>query len=229
MEKKKMKLWKKILIVLLVVLLIFVAFTARKIIIISNLSKKLEKYQNMDNIYARTAADHASITSYEKYYKDGVEKDVIWSAEKNVKFIQYTYKDQRKLFQEMEDKKTLNVYKESNENVSSPILVNYIMSVDLMGNLINSLTSKITTENVDGKECYVLENKYNPNFLYDANATNLKVYIEKETGLTTKVVEFITTDGVKSQKTINYDYSFGTVTDEDMSEPDASLYELIER
>lgn len=57
------------------------------------------------------------------------------------------------------------------------------------------------------------------------NCDNLKVYIEKETGLIWKEV-LIFEDG--TEETTTYEYSFDTVTDDDIQVPDITEYEVQE-
>lgn len=224
MEKKKMKLWKKVLIVILIIFLIFLAFTIRKMIIISNLSNKIENYQKMDNIYSKSSNDYSSISTFEKYYKDGIEKNIITLPEKNSKAIQFIYSNERKVFIETPDVKTVSISNEDSLDSFLPILVSYIDSITFPELLLTSLTSTISTDTLNGKECYVLNNKFNSNFLYEQNAVSAKIYIEKNTGLTIRMVQVVKEDNEKSLKTVNYEYSFGHVTDEDIKEPNISEY-----
>lgn len=228
MENKKMKLWKNVLIVILTIFLIFLAFTIRKMIIISNLSNKIANYQKMDNIYSKSSNDYSSISTFEKYYKDGIEKDIITLPEKNSKAIQFIYPNQRKVFIETPDTKNVSTSEENNVSSYSPILVSYIDSITFPELLLTSLTSTICKDTINGKECYVLSSRSNPNFLYEPNAVSMKMYIEKDTGLTIRMVQVVKENNEKSLKTVNYEYSFGNVTDEDMMEPNILEYTVQE-
>lgn len=228
MKKKKMKLWKKVLIVILTTFLIFLAFTIRKMIIISNLSTKIANYQKMDNIYSKSSNDYSSISTFEKYYKDGIEKDIITLPEKGSKAIQFIYPNERKVFIETPDAKNVSTSEEDNLNSYSPILVSFIDEITFSELLLTSLTSTICTDTLNGKECYVISNNCNPNFLYEQNAVSMKMYIEKDTGLTIRMIQVVKENNEKSLKTVNYEYSFGNVTDEDMREPDILEYTVQE-
>ena len=80
---------------------------------------------------------------------------------------------------------------------------------------------------IAGKECYEISTMYNPNYIYDENSKDLKIYIEKDSGLPVKVVETIEENGEKIQNTIAYEYAFDCVTDEDIAEPEDRSYNLI--
>ena len=81
----------------------------------------------------------------------------------------------------------------------------------------------------NGKECYVLKYKYE-------KPQNYEIWIDKDTGLPIKEVRreaeksfFAGTDIVKQIRDMveEYTYEFGIVTDEDVSIPDLSEYEII--
>ena len=65
--------------------------------------------------------------------------------------------------------------------------------------IINAIVTSIKTKKIDGKDYYVLSSKMNTNFLYDTNTTKMTIYIEKDTGLTTKIVEEVNENGETKQ------------------------------
>lgn len=65
--------------------------------------------------------------------------------------------------------------------------------------IINAIVTSIKTKKIDGKDYYVLSSKMNTNFLYDTNTTKMTIYIEKDTGLTTKIVEEVNGNGETKQ------------------------------
>ena len=106
-NEKKKKIWKQILIlIILLILLVLVIIISRKATIISSLESKLQEYQQQNNIYSKTTFDSqvdidmSKVKNFEIYYKDGVEKDVITSADNNTKIIQYVYKDKVRIYSE---------------------------------------------------------------------------------------------------------------------------------
>ena len=88
-----------------------------------------------------------------------------------------------------------------------------------------SIKSKIETIELDGKECYMISN------IFENEESKLRWYVDKDTGLLLKLVQRgLVQEQYQStyQATvIEYEYSFGTVTDEDMKEPDETEYTLI--
>ena len=218
MKEKKIKIWKIVLGVIVLIFFLFVIFLTRKMIILSSLENKLAGYQEKNNIYVKTEiTDSENNTTFEKYYKDGIEKDVLSIPNREEKITQYLYDNERKLFVEKEDKKTVTTTEKPEEIVAS-VLVSYTSYEDFWQLLFNSITASITTAQLDGKECYVISSSYNLNFIYEGDSDTVKVYIDKETGLALKCEE------VNNNRITKYQYSFDTVQDEDLKEPDMEQY-----
>lgn len=219
MEKKEFKLWKKILIIVfLVIVILFLVLTIRKMAIIYSLEEKLSEYQQLDNIYSKSYNNSPDGTMiFEKYYKDNVEKDILTSSEDNKKITQYIYNDERKVFTEYNNQKTVEIEK-NNNSIESPILINYTNADNFFKLLYNGLTTTISTGNLNGYECYILSSSINSNFKYEENSKDIRIYIDKATGLTVKYEDVI------NNQTITYEYSFNEVSDEDMKEPDITQY-----
>lgn len=218
MKEKKIKIWKIVLGVIVLIFFLFVIFLTRKMIILSSLENKLAGYQEKNNIYVKTEiTDSENNTTFEKYYKDGIEKDVLSIPNREEKITQYLYDNERKLFVEKEDKKTVTTTEKPEEIVAS-VLVSYTSYENFWQLLFNSITSSITTAQLDGKECYVISSSYNLNFIYEGDSDTVKVYIDKETGLALKCEE------VNNNRITKYQYSFDTVQDEDLKEPDMEQY-----
>lgn len=219
MEKKEFKLWKKILIIVfLVIVILFLVLTIRKMAIIYSLEEKLSEYQQLDNIYSKSYNNSPDGTMiFEKYYKDNVEKDILTSSEDNKKITQYIYNDERKVFTGYNNQKTVEIEK-NNNSIESPILINYTNADNFLKLLYNGLTTTISTGNLNGYECYILSSSINSNFKYEENSKDIRIYIDKATGLTVKYEDVI------NNQTITYEYSFNEVSDEDMKEPDITQY-----
>ncbi len=218
MKEKKIKIWKIVLGVIVLIFFLFVIFLTRKMIILSSLENKLAGYQEKNNIYVKTEiTDSENNTTFEKYYKDGIEKNVLSIPNREEKITQYLYDNERKLFVEKGDKKTVTTTEKPEEIVAS-VLVSYTSYENFWQLLFNSITSSITTAQLDGKECYVISSSYNLNFIYEGDSDTVKVYIDKETGLALKCEE------VNNNRITKYQYSFDTVQDEDLKEPDMEQY-----
>ena len=82
-----------------------------------------------------------------------------------------------------------------------------------------ALTSFISSENVNGQDCYVI-NRFQ----------NGKLWVNKETGIKAKAEEGSTVDnGITTPFIVEYtDWKINTITDEEISKPDLVGYTIIE-
>ena len=232
LEKKKVKYIKKynhklrilktiLLSIILIFAVLFVAFPGRNTVIIESLEDKFEVYeQQANNVYIKALEyDDSNLQlTYENYYKDNMTKYVLTNLEADIKVTQYVYPNEIKEFIEEPEGKRLNI--EPRKNAELPALMNYFYNDSLIGTFFMSMDYKITTGDVNGKECYVFSRKY------VKPETKIDIYIEKDTGLVLQSAQIEPTKG--DIDLTQYEYSFGTVTDEDIQEPDVTEYTLIE-
>ena len=232
LEKKKVKYIKKynhklrilktiLLSIILIFIVLFVAFPGRKMVIIKSLEDKFQVYeQQANNVYIKALEyDDSNLQlTYENYYKDNMTKYVLTNLEADIKVTQYVYPNEIKEFIEEPEGKRLNI--EPRKNAALPALMNYFYNDSLIGTFFMSMDYKITTGDVNGKECYVFSRKY------VKPKTKIDIYIEKDTGLVLQSAQIEPTKG--DIDLTQYEYSFGTVTDEDIQEPDVTEYTLIE-
>lgn len=219
MEKKKIKnLGKGIAISIVIVLLVLVIAVVRKVIIIKDLEKKVSNYTNITNYYEKAYQNQdGNIIVTESYVKDGNYLTTVNSKSETGerKIIGYS------------NGKTVNTYIESNEEkivllnsngIPGPLKVNdWFYTENIFQSIYAALRTSIKTVEYNGKECYQVDNFYGTNFLYENGSTS--ILIEKETGLPLKVV---------NGATFEYTYSFNTVTDSDIVEPDINQYTIHE-
>ena len=225
-NEKKKKIWKQILIlIILLIVLVLVIIISKKATIISSLESKLQEYQQQNNIYSKTTFDSqadidmSKVKNFEIYYKDGVEKDVITSADNNTKIIQYVYKNKVRIYSEKNG--NIKFEKESDGGWSNHLILSSATSSDNLFDLFyNSIVTSIKTENLDGTDCYVLTSKHNSSWLYDENCKEIQVYVDKETGLVKQVKNILEIDGQEQEDIRSSEYSFGKVTDADITEPE---------
>ena len=85
--------------------------------------------------------------------------------------------------------------------------------------LKTSFLNIITTQNINGKECYRIENYFN-------DVGNSTIFYDKETGLTLMVDDKYTREAYNGP--IEYKYDFNNVDDSVFEEPDINLYEIKE-
>ena len=154
----------------------------------------------------------------------------------NAKITEITYPEKRKMFTEVNDVKVMNEYNEKTavrgahiekETESSYTTIsNPAYSVSKKEMIINAIVTSIKTKKIDEKDYYMLSSKMNTNFLYNTNTTKMTIYVEKDTGLTTKIVEEVNENGEIKEISKDFEYEFNNVTDEEISEPDKSEYKM---
>ena len=227
--KKFSNKMKKLKVALIVILLIFVLSYARKMIIIVGLNSKASDFMNSTNYYTKTLSYAGeSLNIIENYKKDEKYKRryEIISEDNKVIAIDYYTNNRINSYNELHHKddnvnKKVAILNKIDDSTLSNIL-NNIPNPIKFDNLINfmvmPLLSNITSEECNEKDCFKIvigESVY---------------YIEKETGLTIRVVggRSISEDGEIHKIVSDYQYKFDCVTDEDFIEPDISEYEIQE-
>jgi uncharacterized protein YxeA len=232
MKNKKLKI---ILAIISVIVIMLLAIIIRNIIILNSLNNKNREYANIQNdnmkLEINSTSESYKSRNMQLYKKDGISKYVIKTEKEDgtiLNDVQLTYPDERRNYTDKGGIKILNIYSGDNTNVTEDNILNYADSDNFLEKIKNSIVTKITSEICDGKDCYKLEGKLNSNFLCDENTKKEYVYIDKETGLTVKVIDIKENEnGEKQEYSASYSYDFGNVTDEDMEEPDATGYEII--
>lgn len=222
MEKKKMKLWKKILIIIGIILVIFVINTVRNMIILRSLATKVDTYANSQNHYEKIINETAQTTTVTRYYCKG--ENAVTHLETTIKATG----EVRKLSNYYKGEKT-NTYIDSNgdkiamldsNGIPSKIMIISMNFDDNFWILLQvSATSFIKSEEYNGKQCYSI----NGSFLDET-------YIEKETGLMVRSIQGTSQDetGNKSDIVVEYYYEFDNVDDSVFVEPDLSEYKIQE-
>lgn len=220
MEKKKMKIWKKILIIIGIIFIIFIIHTVRNMIILRGLETKVSKYVDSQNHYEKIINNTIQTTTVTEYYcKD----------DKAILNLTTTLKDTgevRKLTNYFEGEKT-NTYIDANgdkiamldsNGLPSKIMIISMNFDDNLWYLLQaSATSFIKSEECNGKECYNVDGAFLD-----------EMYIEKDTGLIIKSYQGMTKDenGNKSDIVVEYYYEFDNVDESVFVEPDISEYEV---
>lgn len=222
MEKNKMKLWKKILIIIGIIFIIFIIHTVRNMIIISSLENKVAKYIDSKNHYEKIINDSGQTTTVTKYYcKD---ENAVTHLETTVKATG----EVRKLSNYYKGEKT-NTYIDANgdkiaildsNGLPSKIMIISMNFDDNFWTLLQvSVTSFIKSEEYNGRQCYSIKGS----FLDEC-------YIEKETGLMVRAIQGTSEDenGNKYDIVVEYYYEFDNVDDSVFIEPDISEYKIQE-
>ena len=205
---KKTIIIRIIMIILVILLVVFCGLTLRKFLIFSNIEKISKDKINSTNYYIeRVSKVGDSITLMKLYNKDEnyISESNIISTDNNDKerkIIIYKNNDEKiSIIQSGEDKIAFT----DSETLMGKINLDSIglNGMSTSDKLLLSVTSKITSEEYNDKECYVVE-----------PASTWKLWIDKETGLVIREE-----NGMTVQDNL---YRFDEVTDEDMAKPDMS-------
>lgn len=213
----KIKKVLKILgIIILIIIVLVLIHGIRNTMIIRNLQNEAEKYSNSNNFHikATTQIDKnttLTINQYKKNEKQLVVLERIKNGEK-IKMSYYDTGDRIDLFVDAKDEKKAELGKV--KEISGISLTTPLQTDNLWQTIIYGLVAQITTVNVNGYECYSINNFFSPYSLSGNSKTEYN--IEKETGLARKIV-------LDEQITIR-EYEFENVDDSVFIEPDMSEY-----
>lgn len=223
MEKEKIKLWKIIVAILVILLVIFAINTIRKVIIFNNLQEKISKYEKSENMYSKIDSEK-SIT--ERFIKNGIDKLIIKYKDKPMTVVQLKNGNKCKNYTFFEETKKVTVTDVNNMDALRVTKINNTINTNsFIDKLIKCITSKVSTETIDGKEYYVIDGKLSGSQLMLQNVISTKAYIDRETGLTMKIIEITKENNNKKEYITNYEYNFDSITDDEISEPNTIGYE----
>lgn len=231
------KIFKWILIIVLIVAFCIVYYVGRKVIILSKLDSSVSKLENTkDNIYIKIVEtdEKGTIQAFsEVFIKGEVEKSIINNSTQNSTLMQFVYPTERKLFSEHNGKKTLSVYEETaskrtTDVNSAPsthtVLPNHAHTMNFLEKINLALHTDIMKAKIDNKYCYELC----PTSIDNENTVSRAVFVEISTGLPVKLVEKVKENDEEKEYTAKFTINFDCVTDQDMIEPNAEEYTLVE-
>ena len=211
MEKKRMKLWKKILLVILVVFILFSIYVIRNFIIISNIVNTSKEYATKTNYIASVYSIHTDGVSIVKsYHKDGKYLSLIQTKVNDVN-------DNAKLTVYKSDNEGIGVIEADNKKIAilnnnivggiHVITFENIANMNIIQQLLFSAITRVYTDECNNKDCYYME-------IYKG----WKVWINKENGTIVREIN----GGSVAERT----YEFDVVKDEDITKPDISDCEI---
>ena len=210
MEKKKMKLWPKIVLrVFAVVIVLLTIIVMVNNSIINKIVAKQKENVNRQN-YSYTVQSNSSENTMTKiYYKDGTRIYVIKNNDRSA--IIWNNSNTKEMITIVPNllKATVQKY-DSDDSTSIPYLLDASMSRAL------KLSSIITSDTVNGEECYKV------------SSIGQKLWFSKSTGM---IVKEMNGTGVKDGKEIGYvsefkDWKFNQLTDIDVTRPNLIGYEI---
>lgn len=213
MEKKKMKLWKKILIVIGIIFIILLIAIIRKFAILSHLENISKTMINSNNYYVETYSLQENCMQIVKSYnKENTYLTVLETISKNTGLEnQLTIYDDGAerigIIQAEQEKIALL----DGTAVGGKISVNAYASYGqgFWSKFQLAMLSKITTEKINNRDCYLVESVF-----------GWKKWIDKETGL---VIREYTNGDIT-----DFYYEFDVVEDSDIQKPDISDCEIVD-
>lgn len=225
---KKMNILKTIVCTMIA---IFIAILVRKMIILIDVQNKISKYIDSNNYYVKTyyyANDEINIRENFVLGEKSKEIEYFIASSEIMDIYKTRYCDGNKDNYYIETQG----HKLASLNKTPPIErlhIRYDVKTDNIWQLILiALTSDISTENCNGKECY----KINLSMIYDdEKLTKYKSteYINKEDGLVIRYIDEQNINLAKGEGTgqiLDYKYEFENVTQEEFIEPDIVEYEI---
>lgn len=231
--KNKLRTLKiTLLLIFITILVIFSANTVRKMIIISDLSKKAQQYVTSDNFRytISTSWNDGNLSKSVCFVLDDKIKDITYFIDNNgiSKHTEIGNKIEESGNPEESIISLYSTYCYIEENNNEKILLtdsnfggaispsNLFYTENLWDLFKCALGSSIKGTSFMGKECYLIDN-------FKTNTCQLPLnnyYIDKETGL----LIFINSSDMTVTK---YEYEFNVVTEEDMIAPDNSQYKVM--
>lgn len=210
MEKKKMKLWPKIVLgVLAVVIVLLTIILMVNNSIINKIVAKQKENVNKQN-YSYTVQSNSSENTMTKiYYKDGTRIYVIQNNDRSA--IMWSDSNTKEMIAMVPNtlKATITKY-DGYDLASIPYLLDEAMS------RILKFSSIITSDTVNGEECYKV------------SSLGQKLWFSKSTGM---IVKEMNGTVVKDGKEMSYvsefkDWKFNQLTDIDVTRPNLIGYEV---
>lgn len=210
MEKKKMKLWQKIIFIVLAIAIIVPAvLVIVNTSVINKIIANQKENVNMQN-YSYTVQSNSTAGMVTKvYYKDGIKMYVVQNNENNI--IIWRNSNTKEMISLTPNTLKAGVEKyEGDDPNTIPYLLDEYASKEL------KLFSIITSEKVNGEECYKV------------SSLGQKLWFSKSTGM---IVKEMNGTVVKDGKEMGYvsefkDWKFNQLTDTDVTRPNLIGYEV---
>lgn len=210
MEKKKMKLWPKIVLgVLAVVIVLLTIIVMVNNSIINKIVAKQKENVNRQN-YSYTVQSNSSENTMTKiYYKDGTRIYVIQNNDRSA--IMWSDSNTKEMIAMVPNTLKATIAKYDGYDLASiPYLLDEAMS------RILKFSSIITSDTVNGEECYKV------------SSLEQKLWFSKSTGM---IVKEMNGTVVKDGKEMSYvsefkDWKFNQLTDIDVTRPNLIGYEV---
>ncbi len=203
MEKKKMKIWKKILIVIAVIILIYLLITLYKYIVLTKIYERNMESKKITNSYYYSETEDTII---EGWQKDGIKKMYAKLKGKigDIEMWENSNTGEKYVFWNEPEKR----YQEGGQVVMS------------FASMFTESEKNIRLMMAAHPLLFIIPSKYEDKQCYYITLFDIKEKIDKETGLT------LLEGNSGIERTLKY--TFNDVTDEDVEMPNLSEYEYIE-
>lgn len=237
---KKINILKLIISLILVV---FIILTARKVIIISSLSKNAENTINTSNYHTVTYSYYLEDYSKTEVFSLGNKKKIITTQRKDNGINKITiFARKNESFNENDNKYIANIYREVRDEKDGKIekVVNLNQEIEIFVNpqnvtktenylqlFVYSILSSVKDTTFNGEECYYISNFKSVN-----NNLEEGMYVNKSTGLPISSIayEYKNPDGTRGRvPTSDYIYEFNVVKEEEFVEPNIDEYKVTNR
>lgn len=228
------KVLKIILWIIIITVFIFLGGMIRNIVILVKLDNSVTELNNSKENYYKSIkySENPNWNADLEFYKKGdVVKCITKLKDGSATMTEYSYPNIRRVYTETKEEKIFREEKEFIE-LSYPVTIeNYTNIIDFWHLIVAASNTKIKTVDFEGSKCYELSGNHSPIFLYlgyHDDLVSMKLYLEKDTGIPVRQVETVNIDGEIINYTIDYEFKFDIVTDEDIKEPDVSEYTIFE-
>ena len=210
MEKKKTRLWPKIILgVFAIVIILSIIVVMLNNNIVNKIVAKQRENVNEKNYSYTVQSNSTENTVTKVYYKDGTRIYVIQNNDKSA--IMWNNSNTKEMITIVPNllKATVQKY-DSDDSTSIPYLLDASMSRAL------KLSSIITSDTVNGEECYKV------------SSIGQKLWFSKSTGM---IVKSINGKAVTNEKKVDSvsefkDWKFNQLTDIDVTRPNLIGYEV---
>lgn len=237
---KKINILKLIISLILVV---FIILTARKVVIISSLSKNAENTINTSNYHTVTYSYYLEDYSKTEVFSLGDKKKIITTQRKDNGINKITiFARKNESFNENDNKYIANIYRKVRDEKDGKIekVVNLNQEIEIFVNpqnvtktenylqlFVYSILSSVKDTTFNGEECYYISNFKSVN-----NNLEEGMYVNKSTGLPISSIayEYKNPDGTRGRvPTSDYIYEFNVVKEEEFVEPNIDEYKVTNR
>ena len=199
----------KIVVSILLVILVLVFLVVQKLVTLSMIVGRTKQYERMPNAYQEITNDVSNeIKKLEIFKKDDRIK-TISTSRRNSKVVKYY--DNNKVSTYESDGTSRTTSARNIENIT----VNFLGPTKLSDMIIDCFKLKLDNEKVDISDCYVISGiQSNEAYYVEEDVENVKLYLEKKTGLPLKIVEQLRNGKIKITL---FKYEFDIVTDRDVA------------